>query len=65
MRELYSFDIYRNYTVVVEPLDCGGYEGVAYVHSYQNPVVIIKGDNGDYVREQLINHIDSILEGDV
>lgn len=61
MCELYSFDNYRNYTVVVELLDCG-YEGVAYVHSYQNPVVIIKGDNGDYVREQLINHIDSVLE---
>lgn len=60
--DLYSFDVYRQYSIVVEPLEDGGYEGIAYIHDHRNPVFAIKGDNGEVVRESLIDHVDLLLE---
>ena len=62
MSELYSYDTYRGFTIVVERLDDGGYEGVYYKESYHNPIAIKFGYRGDAVRDWLVQDIEHYLE---
>ena len=62
--ELYCFEKYRGYTIVVEPLECGDYEGIAFIHSHCNPVFTVKSDNGENAVEYLMDQIDWLLEND-
>ena len=59
---LYSFETYKGYSVVVEKLDTDEYEGVGYVHSYHNPEFVFKDDNPEWVRSNIMRLIDEKVE---
>lgn len=62
-RELYCFEVYKDYTIVVEYLEWqpNQYEGVEYIHSYHNPEYVQYGQNGEDVFIALKRRIDGSL----
>lgn len=62
MKELYCFETYKNYTIVVEYLEQSSkpYEGIAYIHSHNNPEYVICGNDGESVFNDLKRKIDKI-----
>ncbi len=62
-RELYCFELYKDYTIVIEYLEWHHkqYEGVAYIHSYHNPEYVQYGNDGEEVFNQLKRRIDESL----
>ena len=59
MREIYSFDKYKGYSVIVEQLENGEYEGVAFIHAHQNPPFYTSRENGESARMAVIEWIDA------
>ena len=62
MKELYCFELYMDYTIVVEYIEeLDLYEGVAYIHSYHNPEYLQRGRFGEDVFNELKHRIDDSL----
>ncbi len=58
MTELYAFEKYCGYTIVVEPTEDCIYEGIAYIHSYHNPEMVVRHKSGQKCIDMLVDLID-------
>ena len=52
--ELYSFDIVGSFKVVVEALDDGYYEGIAFKDNPNNPSIVVKESSGEQTRLSIL-----------
>ncbi len=63
MKELYCFELYKGYTIVVE-YDDPMYEGIVFKHSPQNPESYCYGDTGEEALHKLMAWIDAMGDDD-
>ena len=62
MKELYCFELYNDYTIVVEFIEeLNIFEGCAYIHSYHNPEYLQRGYSGEEVFNELKRRIDDSM----
>lgn len=67
MKELYCFELYKNYTIVVEYKEYHEkqYEGIAYKHSHHNPEYIGYDKDGEALLNYLKKRVDDGILGTV
>ena len=59
-KELYCFETYKGYTIVIEYAEWHEkkYEGIAYIHSQHNPEYIGYSNDGEALFNELKHKID-------